>query len=201
VFVLRPDAGVQARRISFTAGKYASSNLVTHVLQTNTGYAYTTYGPVGALLKHADTNGQTYWLFNFFGTNYGMVEWQNYTAAGVFADAQQPDFAFASQRPGGNAPTNLVGRSFVYEDTGYLRTFFLDATNASLAYATDISGNSYEFLPEPNGTYAYIRTNLNAGTYSPILSGGSLIPIQFIAPNFGYVSLSGDGNVTGVLIK
>ncbi len=201
VFVINGDGGVQTKGIAFTAGKYVSSNLVTHILQTNTGYTYTPYGPAGALLKHADTNGQSYLVFHFFGTNYGTVQWQNHTAAGVFADAKDMDFAFASQRPGGNAPTNLVGRSFVYEDTGFSRTFFLDATNATFAFAPNISGDPYFFSGNPNGTYTYNRTNLNGGNFNSSFTGSDLVPIQFIAPNFGYIDLFGNGIYSGVLFK
>ncbi len=201
VVAMSADGGVQAESITFTAGKYTSSNLVTHVLGTNTGYTYTTYGPAGALLKHTNTNGQTYLMFNFFGTNYGTVHWQNYTAAGVFTNAHDLDFGLASQRPGGNAPTNLIGRSFVYADTSHVRTFFLDATNASFAAAPDISGNDYIFSFGPNGTYSYNRTNSNTGTYNSSLTGSGLYSIQFIAPNFGYVDLLGIGYPTAVLLR
>lgn len=193
--------GSQGQTLAFTAGTYVSSNLVTQSVHTNIGYTYATYGPAGALLKHISTNGQSYTVFTYWGTNYGTSHVENYNVAGVFTDASTHDFAIASLRAGGNAPTNLVGRSVAFYNHGaYSRAAFSDATNFTIGDTLNLISDYTGSLTA--GTYVYSRTASNTASLSlNYLSGSPLYSYQFIAPNFGYITFPGGVYILGVLIK
>lgn len=168
---------------AFATGKYIRSNLLTHVANTNNGYTYTTYGPLGALLKHSDSNGQDYTIITFLGTNYGTAYSESYDPLGHFVVADQKVFGVKSQKPSGNAPNSITNRSVVvFNGLDTSKFNFPDAANF----------NQVDILAETStlgtGTYAYGRTgtntaDLNLNFTSPAISTEST-QFQFIAPNF-----------------
>jgi hypothetical protein len=183
--VVTVDGDGDSLSLDFSAGKCITSNLLTHVIKTNSTYAYAAYSPMGALLKYASTNGQHYTVFTFLGTNYGTVYTENYDQAGILTNGDQSAFGLASQRPGGNAPTNLVNHSVVvFNDDYYFKLTFPDSANFVTTH--DVTTNGV-------GTYLYTTIGTNAGNLDLDyigLAGTASSYFQFISPNFAIITNS-----------
>ncbi len=184
----------QARSNVYAASTYVSVDLLTRSTNRGTSYTYTIYSPVAALLKETDTNGLTYKVVNFVGTNYGTSAAESYGVSGVFKGASLKFFGLASQRAGGNAPTNLNNRSAAFDTIGsQFTTSFATNTFAqfspTLAYASGV------------GSYNYGRITNNLGSLSlaysapgELAGGTSSVKLQFFAPNLA-VYTNTDGTV------
>jgi hypothetical protein len=120
----------------------------------------------------------------FMGTNYGTFYREQYRALGDYAGAETGVFGVASQKTGGNAPTNIVNRSLVVTTVG--EDFQLNFSNP--ATFTEVIGTDNS-LPSEAGNYSYSRIaanlgslNLNFTNTSPVESDAVLL--QLVAPNF-----------------
>ncbi len=172
-----------ALRTTFAPGKYVTSNLVSHTVNTFTPATYTAYGPVGALLKYISTNRQDYTILTFTATNYGSAYTESYAGNGSFAAANRNVFGIVSQRAGGNAPNNITNRSallFNGPDTDKFK--FPDA--ASFTQVDSLN----EASTLGAGNYVYSRTATNTANlqlnYTSPAAGTQTAVFQFIAPNF-----------------
>ncbi len=169
--------------INFLVGKTVVTSLKSGTTKTNLGGTYVTYGPVGALLKKSNTNGQDYTIITFLGTNYGTAYSESYDPAGTFTDANLSVFGVKSQKLGGNAPTNLVNRSaFVFNVGDASKFIFSDLANFVWVSPTDNS------ITNGVGNYVYTRTDTNSATLdvnltTPVASPYS-VSFLFVAPNF-----------------
>ena len=179
-FVHESGAGEQTR---FTATTAQSIDLITLATNFNSRFTYTVFSPVGALLKINGTNGITYFVATFLGTNYGSGYAENYATNGAYRGLDFSVFGLASQRPGGNAPTNLVSRTASVSSVGDIFTLtFLDGQN--FTQTSPVDGSLLN-----QGGYVYARTGPNTGrlllndTAPP---GTSQAVFQFLAPNVAY---------------
>lgn len=173
----------QATSNSYTSSTYVSIDLQTRSTNKGTSYTYATYSPVAALLKEIDTNGLTYKVANFEGTNYGTSYSESYTKTGAFSGASLKFFGLTSQRAGGNGPTNLYNRSVTFDSVG--SRFWLSLASNTFA----------QFSPTPNfdsgvGSYTYgpVNTNvanltLNYERPSEVAGNTGNVKLQFFAPN------------------
>ena len=184
------------RVTTYTAGKFATTNLLTGAGVAGTVYSYAVYGPVGALVKRSGSLGTTYVVETFQGTNYGLNYSESYTPAGSLTNVNMGTFGLVSQHPGGNAPTNLVNRTaLLTSDGSSYNLAFPDAVNFNQLNPADGSLTT-------SGTYTYSRTGANIGSLNltypapPDFSSA----LQFVAPNFFWFTNS-DGTVGTAVVK
>lgn len=197
--VVHVDTAGLGRSTLFLAGKYVSTNLFTGATNSGTVYTYTAYSPVGSLLKVVGAGGTNYFVSTFTGTNYGTFFEESYTAAGTYAGADKGVFGVASQRVGGNAPTNVVNRSaLVTADTGSFKLSFLDTNNFVQLSATD------DTVTNGLGLYEYARLAANSGNLNLIYT--DILPWQtntallhLVAPNFAVFTNTDNTIGTAVL--
>ena len=190
-------SALDSRRLLYAGGKYNSVNLITHGTNSGTNHAYTTYSPLGALLKQAGSNSTTYFVLTYHGTNSGTAYEESYDAAGHFIGTDAGVFGIASQRPGGNAPTNLVHRSaWVAAAGSSFKLLFATNTFAQPSPVDDAITNDA-------GSYVYVRVSTNTGSLdlnytAPPETSSALF--QFIAPNLA-VFTNTDSTVGAAVFK
>ena len=194
--VVHVDNDGSGKGTFFTAGKFVNVNLLTGATDIGTNYAYTVYSPLGALLKFSSTNGTFYNVVAFLGTNYGATYEENYDAAGIYTGSGTSVFGVASQRAGGNAPTNLVNHSALVTSVGgSFKLAFPDGVNFAQL-------NPVDDTVIDNGTYAYARAGTNTGSldlnYTVPPNFSSLL--HFIAPNLAYFT-NADSTVGAAVFK
>ena len=184
---------------SYTANTYVSLNLTTGLPSTGSSYTYSTYGPAGALLKQTDTNGLTYIVATFDGTNYGRTYSESYNSTGNLMGTAAGTFGLVSQRPGGNAPANLFNAELTFQSLGSWFKLSL-ATNRFAQFSTSDTNDCGV------GSYTYGRTSTNAGNLTlnftaPLDVAGSisLAQMRFFAPNLAYYT-NNDGTVGGAVL-
>ena len=165
----------------FTTVQSIKSDLITRVTNPPIAYAYAAYGPLTAVVKQTSTNGVSYLLATMRGTNYGDSYSEDYSPTGNLIAIHQGVFGLTSQRPAGNAPTNLVNRSALFSSGG--DSFQLSfATNA---FTQLDPANNLQVEGSGNYTYARVGTNagnLNLNFVSPSQTSSALF--LFAAPNF-----------------
>lgn len=189
----------RARSNSHTSSAYVSVDLQTRTTNKGTSFTYATYSPLAALLKETDTNGLTYKVANFVGTNYGTSYSESYSKTGTFNEAGYKFFGLISQRTGGNAPTNLYNRSVAFDSAGS-RFWVFAATNTFAQYSPS------EDFDSGVGSYAYGRiTNnvaslrLNFSAPSDIAGSSTAVKLQFFAPNLA-VFTNADGTFGNAIL-
>ena len=192
--VSEPDnAGI----VYFTANQAINETLQ----QTTNGvksYTYVNYSPVSGLLKESSSNGVTYTVLTFQGTNYGTSYSEDHTAAGNLTSVNLGWIGLVSQKPGGNAPNNLAGRSLVVTtDTGANQLNFVDGSNFTDVNPQDNSiGNG-------SGTYVYGPPSTNNASLNLNYNGAAAVSyqFQFVSPNFAVFTNSVDGTLGTAVLK
>ena len=181
----------------FSAGQSVAASLPARTIISTKNYSYTSYSPVGALIRQAGANSMAYTVVTFHGTNYGAAYSEEYDAAGHFSGTNQGVFGLASRRPAGNAPASLASRSALVTSSGeHFKLLFNTSTFAQLSLADDLVTNSV-------GSYVYARVGTNAGNLdfnftAPLQFSSSLF--QFVAPNFA-VFTNADGTMGAAVFK
>lgn len=165
----------------FTAAQSITANLLTRVTNAPRNYGYAAYGPLTGLIKQIGTNGVSYTLATLRGTNYGTSYSERYTLAGTLTAINQASFGLASQRPSGNAPTNLFNRLALVTSTDDSFQLIFGTNSFTQLNPTN------SLLIEGTGLYLYSRIGTNAGNLdlnflSPPQTSSALF--LFLAPNF-----------------
>ncbi len=165
----------------FVGYQSVDSDFFTHVTNSPKTYTYAPYSPLGAVMKQTGTNGVTYTVLSFRGTNNGVTYLEKYGTAGSFIGTNRGNFGFVSQQPGGNAPTNLVNRSALVSSVG--DSFRLLFGPGSFTQTNPVN----DFNIQGFGSYTYVRAGTNAGNLylnftAPPSNSSALF--QFPAPNF-----------------
>ncbi len=176
------DSGA-ATWTQFGASQYLTVDLLTGI--TNRGPAYTNniVSPVGALTKLGRTNGMTYLVTTWLGTNYGWAFVEDYSGTNLVTQPALKEFCLTSQRASGNAPLTL---------NNHIAQFGLSANSERWVYFN--STNNFvdlQFTPTYStnglGTYVYTRISPNAGRVDLKYTSPAKINslrLQFVAPNF-----------------
>jgi hypothetical protein len=183
----------------FSATNVISTALTTAVATKWTNYTCTVYSPLAALVKERGTNGTTYIVVNYYGTNYGLAYFENYNSAGVYSTRSLGFWGLASQRAGGNAPTNLVNGTLAVTIPG--SSFKISAASNTFAQYSPTAANDTGV-----GSYTYSRLTTNQAvlklTYSaPLDIAGATngANFSFIAPNLA-VFPNTDGTFGSVVL-
>jgi len=187
----------------FQKTTYASQALLT--ADTNGGkYTYTQYSPVGSLFKLSGTNGTSYVLANFAGTNYGSYYEEDYVGSG-HTNTDFGNFLVAAQKPGGNAPLTINNRNleiFSGSDS-FNEQFGLDT------YSQDTLSTNFD-IDVGDYTYTNISTNIGqlnltvtappAGGTNDVLAGStSAARLIFVGGNVGLFT-NDDGSISTFVV-
>ena len=127
--------------------------------------------------------GLTYIVTSYTGTNYGATYSESYSPAGNFTGSDLGFFGLASQRAGGNAPTNLFNRSLSFESVGSRFKLSLGTNTFAQYSATPAYGSGV-------GSYVYSRASTNNGNLtlnylapSDVSGGTNAAKLMFFAHN------------------
>ncbi len=184
----------------FLNGKYISLNLNTQATNNGASYSYVVFSRLVALFQLRNNQGVTYLMANYLGTNYGAYYSEVYGTAGNFLSSDYGVFGFTSQRPSGNAPTNIINRSLQVISSG---------GEFDLSFRTNTFGQASRNTNFDNGVgnYTYARTDTNhadlnlAYTAPPTLSGETnSAHFSFFADNLG-IFTNGDGTISAVVLS
>jgi uncharacterized repeat protein (TIGR02543 family) len=165
----------------FVGNQSVKSDLFTRAASSPRTYTYYPDSPLGALLRQTGTDGMTYTVLSFHGTNNGAAYGETYDAAGSFNNTNHGVFGIVSLRPAGNAPTNLVNHSAVVSSVGDSFKLLFGPGSFTQTSPTDDS------IIQGLGSYVYSRAgtntgNLNLNFTSPSQTSSALF--LFLAPNF-----------------
>ena len=177
---------------------YTSQDLFS--ADTNAGtYTYTQYSPVGSLFKLTSTNGTSYVVSSFAGTNYGAYYEEDYTGSGQTNGTDNGHFLIGSQVAGGNAPLTISNRNFeIFSGDGSFNEQFSADT-----YSQDTVNTNYD---NAVGNYSYAQVGTNIGqlnltaTEPPNLAGTTnAARLIFVGGNVGLFT-NDDGTMSSFVM-
>ena len=133
----------------------------------------------------------SYTLATFAATNYGQSYSEQYDASNNLTGSDISVFGFASQRAGGNAPTNLINRTVVFTtDAGTDQLNFPDG------------GNFNDLTLSSSGNYSYSTTGTNSAALNlSYSSSATSLLLQFASPNFALFTNNVDGTIGSAVLK
>ena len=186
-----------ADQLHFSASQVISINAqgITNRLRN---YTYTAYSPVGGLVRETSSNDLTYTVLTFARTNVGGAYSEQYDSSNNFTGVDVSAFGLASQRPGGNAPTNLVSRTLVVTtDNGVDQLNFPDSANFTDVNPLDNS------VVTGVGTYTYGPVSTNSASLNLLYSSSAAVPFDFlfVSPNFAIFTNSADSTIGSAVLK
>ena len=179
--------------INFNKGKFVSQALATG--DTNGGsYTYGTYSRNTALLKLTRTNGTSYLLTGYAGTNYGSYLEEDYDNAGNTNGTDRGIFLVDAPQDG-VSPATLTNQTIdIYSPDGMftenlgIDTFSQDTTSTN--YDNDVG----------SFTYASVATNVGqlslSVTEPPNLAGSNAVArLNYVGNNCGFFT-NDDGSLS-----
>lgn len=186
-----------ADKLRFTANQIIGINsqgLTNHIRN----YTYASYSPVGGLIRQTGSNYLSYTVITFARTNIGGAYSEKYDSSNNLAGVDLSEFGLASQRPGGNAPTNLVNRTVVVTtDNGANQLNFTDSVNFTDVNPLDNS------VVNGVGTYTYGPPSTNSASLNLTYSSSPAVPFDFlfVSPNFAIFTNSLDSTIGSAVLK
>ncbi len=160
-------------------------------------YSFTTYGPLGALLKLTRTNKETTYVILAFGnTNDGSFSATDYQSPGSSPETDGGVFALISQSSAGNAPAALTG--FDAHVTVNGTSFMLD-----LGAGVFSQSSSDTNINDGVGTFTYTSLDTNTADLALFFSApptvtndNAVVQLSFLATDFAVFTNQIDSGVT-----
>ena len=190
----------QGKSTFFNLGKYYVTNLLNGSVYIGTTLSYAKFSPVTTLLKQTGSNGVTYTVARYYGTNYGSAYTESYGLGGTYLGSDTGTFGFGSLRTNGTAPADLVNRSLsIKAGSSFFRLAFGAGTFSQLSPTVDFENGV--------GSYAYELAGPNVGNINlnyiaptDINGTGSSTLLNFFAPNLAYL-INADSTVSAAILS
>ena len=185
---------------AYAAVTYVSLDVTGRATNRAASYTYAVYSPLAALLKENGTNGMTYTMASFAGTNFGTAYSESYNSTGGFIGRGLGFFGLMSQSKNGNAPTNFSSRNLTFDSVG---------SRFKVSFATNTFAQFSLSEAVDSGVGSYLLTGFNTNMVdlalaysSPNAISGSVgnVRLQFIAQNIA-VYTNADGTAGNAVLR
>ncbi len=183
IYVSRQGIG---QSVSFTSGKFATTDLVSGA--TNLGFttSFGRYSPLNYYLKLTNAAGTTYTVTRYLSANYGLAYFENYAANGSYLGSDISFFGLASSAPSGNVPANLLNQNLhTFSGNNTFDLAFSLTTFSQQSFSPDFANGvgNYDFtLTDPN----HAQLTLNYTATPDLVSQNNSTLLNFFAPNLAW---------------